>query len=125
MPFHRNANFTFPLSISAILFLHRILFRFFLKLKANILSTSSPEFKQRHPRLSKLLSHNLAPPIGASLAGLAFAIGPADERRLTITVYTLAKALEYAYNRVEDLGYMKNKPWVRLQDLTSATHSLT
>jgi len=94
-------------------------------LKASILSPTSPEFKQRHPRLSRLLSHKLAPPIGASLAGLALTIGPADERRLTITIYTLAKALEYLYNRVEDLGHMKNKPWVILSNLTAAMHLLT
>lgn len=112
MPYHHSSNFLFPLSISAILFLHRVFYRFFSTLRDNMMSASAEEFRTKYPKVSRMLVSNLAPGLGASLAGLALAIGPSDERRLTITIYVLARAAEFLYNRIEDLGYMSRKPWV-------------
>jgi len=38
-------------------------------------------------------------------------ICPADQTRITITIYTLSKALEFLYNTLDDKGYFKVKPW--------------
>lgn len=91
---------------------HRVLYRFFTKLRQNLSLPQAKAFRVKYPRAAKLFLSQLAPGIGASLAGLALAIHPKGDRRTTVAVYALMKALEYNYNRLEDEGYFANRPWV-------------
>ena len=50
--------------------------------------------------------------LAGSLAGLAFALHPADSRRVTVTIYFLTRALEFSYNLLDDKGFLpRKKPW--------------
>src|SRR5271167_4396519 len=82
----RNANLRLSLSLSTILLLHRILFRFFPRLRAHLLTPEARPFHQRNKRTSRTLTSSLAPAVGASLAGFALAVYPNDQLRLTISI---------------------------------------
>jgi len=112
-PFWRNANFRLSLSVSTILLLHRILYRFFTRLRAHLLTDEARPFRQRNKRTSNTLTSNLAPAVGASLAGFGLAVYPKDQLRVTIAISALASAVEYAYNLAEDEGWIwgRGKPW--------------
>lgn len=102
------------LSLSSILLFHRLLFRFFTRLRAHLLAADARPFRQRNPKTSKTLTSNLAPAIGASLAGFMLGVYPSDQLRVTIAIYTLSRAAEFAYNLAEDEGWIWNKyerPW--------------
>ena len=63
----------------------------------------------KRPSLPKRLSPSF---LAGVLSGLAFALHPADSRRVTITIYFLTRTLEFAYNVLDDKGYLpRNKPW--------------
>ncbi|KAH9216654.1 hypothetical protein DL95DRAFT_362969 [Leptodontidium sp. 2 PMI_412] len=114
VPLWRNPNFRLSLSLSTILLLHRILFRFFTRLRAHLLTPEARPFRQRNKRTSKTLTSSLAPAVGASLAGFALAINPADQLRVTISIYALSRAAEFAYNLAEEEGWLwtkGQKPW--------------
>ncbi|CZS89958.1 uncharacterized protein RCO7_02338 [Rhynchosporium graminicola] len=114
VPPWRNHNFRLSLSLSTILLLHRILFRFFTRLRAHLLAPEARPFRQRNKRTSKTLTSSLAPAVGASLAGFALAINPADQLRVTISIYALSRAAEFAYNLAEEEGWIWSKgekPW--------------
>ncbi|PBP18992.1 hypothetical protein BUE80_DR010132 [Diplocarpon rosae] len=66
-PLWRSPNFCLSLSLSTILLLHRILFRFFTRLRLHLLTPEARPFRQRNKRTSRTLTSALAPAVGASL----------------------------------------------------------
>lgn len=113
-PFYKNPSFRLSLSLSTILLLHRMLFRFFTRLRSHLLTSSSAPFRKRNKRTSKTLTSPYAPAIGASLAGFMLAVYPADQLRVTVAIYALTRAAEFAYNLAESEGWIwKNveRPW--------------
>ncbi|KUJ20722.1 uncharacterized protein LY89DRAFT_716060 [Mollisia scopiformis] len=114
VPFYKNANLRLSISSSSILLLHRLLFRFFTRLRAHLLTPEARPFRQRNKRTSKTLTSSLAPAVGASMAGFMLAVYPADQLRVTIAIYALSRAAEFAYNLAEEEGWIWNKverPW--------------
>ena len=111
-PRFHSPNSRTAVSIATMLFMHRMLSRFFTTLRSNLLLASAKTFRKRHPKTTKLLTSSLAPSFGASLAGIALAIHPEGERRLGIIVYILAKSLEYAFNLADAKGLVGKRPWV-------------
>ena len=116
VPFYRNPNLRLSLSLSTILLLHRLLFRFFTRLRAHLLTPEARPFRQRNKRTSKTLTSSLAPAVGASLAGFMLAVYPADQLRVTIAIYALTRAAEFAYNHAEEEGWIwrrgdESRPW--------------
>lgn len=112
--FYKNPNLRLSLSLSSILLLHRLLFRFFTRLRAHLLTPEARPFRQRNKRTSKTLTSSLAPAVGASLAGFMLAVYPADQLRVTIAIYALTRAAEFAYNHAEEEGWIWSKgtrPW--------------
>lgn len=107
----RSPNLRLCVSLSLILFLHRVLFRFLTRLRSNLLSKDAAPFRRRNPRIAKSLTSRLAPAVGASLAGFALRVYPADQLRLTIAIYVATRAAEFAYNALDREGWFKNKPW--------------
>ncbi|KAL8981279.1 MAG: hypothetical protein Q9205_003890 [Flavoplaca limonia] len=107
----RSPNFRLSLSISLILLLHRILFRFLTRLRGNLANKDADPFRRRNPRIARALTSRLAPAAGASLAGFALGVYPADQLRLTIAIYFATRAAEYAYNFFENEGWFRNRPW--------------
>ena len=61
--------------------------------------------------MSRVLVSRLAPAVGASLAGFLLGLCPADQLRMSIAIYTLTRGLESLYNRLEDDGWFRRKPW--------------
>jgi hypothetical protein len=98
-------------SFSFILLFHRLLHRFFLRLRQSLLTENAKGFRTRNPVISKTLTSKLAPAVGASMAGFFLGLYPAAQLRLTITIYMFSRSLEFGYNYLEDLGYFKNRPW--------------
>ena len=107
----KSPNLRLSLSLSAILLLHRILYRFFLRLRASLRSKDAAPFRRRNPRIARSLTSRVAPAIGASLAGFALAVYPADQLRLSAAIYSATRALEFLYNAFESDGYFKDRPW--------------
>ncbi len=110
-PLVKSPNFRLSLSLSLLLFLHRLLFRFFTRLRSNLLSKEAAPFRRRNPRVSQSLTSRLAPAIGASLAGFALAVYPANQLRITIAIYVATKAAEFTYNALENDGWFKERHW--------------
>jgi hypothetical protein len=92
------------MSLSTILLLYRLLFRFFTRLRAQLLDPSAAPFRERNPRTSSTLTSAYAPAVGASLAGLALGIYPSQQLRLTIMISVMFRALEFGWNLLEDEG---------------------
>ncbi|KAI9840305.1 MAG: hypothetical protein M1837_001792 [Sclerophora amabilis] len=107
----RSPNFRLSLSLSTIFLFHRLLYRFFTLLRRNLLAPDARPFRVRNPRTSRLLVSKMAPAIGASLAGFMLGVYPADQLRMTIAIYTLSRAGEFLYNKLEEDGWFKHKPW--------------
>jgi hypothetical protein len=108
-------NFLSSLSLSTLIVLHRLLYRFFYQLRSNLQLPEAKAFRQKYPKASQLFLSPKAPSITASLSAFALLIHPATDRRVTISVYTFVKALEFIYNYYEDEGWFQNRPWVRPQ----------
>ena len=106
-----SSNFRLSLSLSLILLLHRLLYRFFWRLRTNLLTRDAAPFRRRNPRVSRSLTSRLAPAIGASLAGFALSVQPADQLRITIAIYVATRAVEFTYNALENDGWFRKKPW--------------
>ena len=110
-PLLTSPSFRLALSVSSILFLHRLLHRFFVRLRLRLLKESASQLCARYPKLFKGLTSRIAPALGASLAGLALGIYPGDQLRITIAIYAAARALEVSYNALEMNGYLDKAPW--------------
>lgn len=108
-------------SLSTILLLYRFLFRFLSRLRAHLLAAQVEPFRRRNPRTSAALTSPYAPAVGASLAGLALGVCPAQQLRVTIAIYALFRALEFGWNVCETEGLVwgsdartgrkRERPW--------------
>lgn len=94
-----------------VLLIHRILYRFFVRLRANLRTDDAKPFRERNPRFSQALTSKYAPVVGASLAGAALGICPQTKLRVTVAIYMATRSLEFLYNALNIKGYLKNKPW--------------
>lgn len=103
-PFHKSPTFRLSLSVSTILLLYRLLFRFLSRLRAQLLDPSAEPFRTRNPRTTQTLTSPYAPAVGASLAGLALGIYPAEQLRVSVAIYSMFRALEFGWNLLEDDG---------------------
>lgn len=113
-PKYRNARIA--LSFSSILLFHRLLHRFFQRLRASLLEDNAAPFRKRNPRISQALTSHFTPAVGASLAGFLLGLSPSDQLRMTIAIYTFSRSLEYGYNALSESGHIwgpgaKNRPW--------------
>jgi len=106
-----SPDFRLSLALSSILFWHRLLYRFFARLRNALRSNDATNFCQRNPWISRTLRSKLTPAFGASLAGFFLGVIPASQTRVTIAIYTLTRALEFLYNSLELEGYLRLKPW--------------
>lgn len=109
--FWRSPNFRLSLSLSSILLFHRLLFRFFTRLRTSLQSDDAQPFRRRNPRVWRALTSKLAPAVGASSAGLFLGVSPADQTRITVAIYVFSRSLEFFYENLTNRGYFKNKPW--------------
>ncbi|KAF8427900.1 hypothetical protein EV426DRAFT_588846 [Tirmania nivea] len=98
-------------SLALLLFLHRLLSRFFTTLRSNLLLPSARTFRKRHPKATRLLTSRISPALGASLAGIALAVHPEGEMRNGVAVWVICKALEYAFNLAEGRRVWGERPW--------------
>ncbi|KAF2867577.1 hypothetical protein BDV95DRAFT_581269 [Massariosphaeria phaeospora] len=110
LPVWKSPNVRLTCSLSLILLFHRLLRRFFTRLRESLLTNEAKPFRRRNPRISRSLTSRIAPAIGSSLAGFFLAVCPGDQLRITITIYVFTRALEFLYNYLEDRGYIRNRP---------------
>lgn len=111
IPFWKSPNARLSSALGLLLFFHRVLHRFFIRLRESILADNARPFRRRNPRVTRLLTSKLAPAIGASLSGFVFGLYPADQLRVTVAIYAFTRSLEFVYNALEDRGLFKNRPW--------------
>jgi hypothetical protein len=111
----RHPNARIALAFSSILLFHRLLFRFFKRLRASLLEANAEPFRKRNPGVTRALTSPYTPAIGASLAGFLLGVSPSDQLRLTIVIYILSRSLEFGYNALAEGGYLwseeKGRPW--------------
>ncbi|KAI9893711.1 MAG: hypothetical protein M1814_005927 [Vezdaea aestivalis] len=110
VPFLKSPNLKLSLSVSMILLFHRLLYRFFSRLRANLLTQEAKPFRRRNPRISKALVSRFAPAIGASFSGFLLGIYPKDQLRITAAIFTLSRSIEFLWNKLELKGYTKGLP---------------
>jgi hypothetical protein len=106
---YRHPNARVALSFASILLFHRLLLRFFRRLRASLLEENAKPFRQRNPGIAKLLTSQYTPAVGASLAGFFLAVSPADQLRITIAIYVFTRSLEFGYNALENSGLIWSK----------------
>ncbi|KAF3491111.1 uncharacterized protein GIQ15_00628 [Arthroderma uncinatum] len=111
VPFRDSPAFRLPLSLSLMLLFHRLLYRFFYRLRANLRTDNARLFRERNPRISKALMSKYAPAIGASLAGFLLGGYPQSQLRLTLAIYTSTRSLEVLYNTLVEKGWFAFRPW--------------
>lgn len=120
-PFHKSDTFRLSLSLSSILLLYRLLFRFLTRLRTHLLAVSAEPFRARNPRTSAALTSPYAPAVGASLAGLMLGVFPAKHLRVAIAMFAIFRAMEFSWNMSEDGGLVwgfkpggkvkRERPW--------------
>lgn len=101
-------------SFASMLLFHRLLHRFFKRLRGALLEDSAEPFRERNPKIAKLLTSAYTPAVGASLAGFCLGLAPAEQLRMTIAIYIFSRSLEYSYNALSAGGYIWGKtdrPW--------------
>ncbi|KAI0879977.1 uncharacterized protein GGS22DRAFT_176130 [Annulohypoxylon maeteangense] len=103
-PFYKSSGLRLSLSLSTILLMYRLLFRFLSRLRAHLLDKSAAPFRNRNPRITQALTSPYAPAVGASLAGLALGIYPSQQLRVTVAIAAIFRALEFGWNLCEDEG---------------------
>ncbi|EAU34908.1 conserved hypothetical protein [Aspergillus terreus NIH2624] len=106
----RSPNFRLSLSFSLVLLLHRLLYRFFTRLRANLRTDDAEPFRIRNPRVSKALTSRFAPAVGASVAGFALGICPQEQLRRGLAIYMATRSLDFFYNVLDEKGYLQNRP---------------
>ena len=118
-PFYKSPALRLSLSLSTILLLYRLLFRFLSRLRAHLMDPQVEPFRQRNPRTARALTSPYAPAVGASLAGLALGVYPSQQLRVSVAIWTMFKALEYGWNVCESEGAIwgikngrkRERPW--------------
>ncbi|RMZ79332.1 hypothetical protein DV737_g3427, partial [Chaetothyriales sp. CBS 132003] len=111
------------LSLSSLLFFHRVLYRLFARLRLQLLHEKVRGIQSRHPRLYAVLTSRYAPAVAASLSGLALGICPSNQLRVTLAIYVASRACELAYDAADGLGLTKNKPsWLGSWTLFALAH---
>ncbi|KAK2765183.1 hypothetical protein FQN54_008882 [Arachnomyces sp. PD_36] len=113
-PLHRSPTFRLSLSLSLILLLHRLLHRFFTRLRATLLTSSAAPFRERNPRISHALTSKYAPSIGSSAAGFALGIYPDSGLHASAAIYLGSRAGEFLWNVAEGKGGLLadwKRPW--------------
>ncbi|KAF2724474.1 hypothetical protein K431DRAFT_281905 [Polychaeton citri CBS 116435] len=100
----RHPNLRYALSLSSILLFHRLLHRFFRRLRASLLENSAKPFRNRNPTISRLLTSSTTPAVGAAISGVLLGLAPSDQLRVTIAIYALTRSLEFAYNAASTAG---------------------
>ncbi|KAF3065179.1 hypothetical protein GL218_00967 [Daldinia childiae] len=103
-PFYKSSGLRLSLSLSTILLLYRLLFRFLSRLRAHLLDASAAPFRNRNPKTYQMLTSPYAPAVGASLAGIALGIYPSQQLRVTVAIAAIFRALEFGWNLCEDQG---------------------
>ncbi|XDG06431.1 hypothetical protein ABKA04_006046 [Annulohypoxylon sp. FPYF3050] len=103
-PFYKSSSLRLSLSLSTILLMYRLLFRFLSRLRAHLLDQSAAPFRNRNPKTTQTLTSPYAPAVGASLAGLALGIYPSQQLRVTVAIAAIFRALEFGWNLCEDEG---------------------
>ena len=111
MPVWKSTNVRLTCSLSLILLFHRLLRRFFTRLRESLLSNEAKPFRRRNPRVARSLTSKIAPAVGSSLAGFFLAVYPGDQLRISMAIYVFTRALEFCYNYLEDQGYFRNRPY--------------
>lgn len=94
-----------------MLLLHRLLHRFFVRLRANLRTDDARPFRERNPWISKALTSRYAPAVGASAAGFALGISPQHQLRMTVAIYMATRSLEFLYNVADQKGWLVDRPW--------------
>ncbi|ODA81599.1 hypothetical protein RJ55_00099 [Drechmeria coniospora] len=118
-PFYKSPALRLSLSLSTILLLYRILFRFLSRLRAHLMDPQVAPFRRRNPRTAATLTSPYAPAVGASLAGLALGVYPSQQLRVSIAIYMMIRALEFGWNVCEGEGHIwgmrngkkRERPW--------------
>ncbi|EPS28843.1 hypothetical protein PDE_03789 [Penicillium oxalicum 114-2] len=110
-PLLQSPKFRLSLSLSLLLLLHRLLYRFLTRIRLNLCTDEAKPFRQRNPRIASALTSRFAPAVGASVAGFALGICPQDQLRLTVAIYTGTRSLEFLYNVMELKGWLEGRPW--------------
>ncbi|KAM3444929.1 hypothetical protein NHJ13734_000963 [Beauveria thailandica] len=119
-PFYKSPALRLSLSLSSILLLYRLLFRFLTRLRAHLLEPSVEPFRRRNPRTAAALTSAYAPAVGASFAGLALGIYPSPPVRAGVALWLLFKAAEYGWDLAEAEGRIwgstaqgrkRERPW--------------
>ena len=108
--FVHSPTFRLALSLSTIVYLHRLLYRYFIRLRLRLLTDKAEQLRKRYPYLGKALTSRYTPAVGASLAGLALGIYPKDQLRFSLTIYMGARALEFLHDALDAEGYLRNLP---------------
>ncbi|KAK3316614.1 hypothetical protein B0H66DRAFT_500067 [Apodospora peruviana] len=103
-PLHKSPTLRLSLSLSTILLLYRLLFRFLTRMRFALLDPSAAPFRKRNPRTAGTLTSPYAPAVGASLAGLALGVYPSQQLRVSIAIFALFRALEFGWNCGEENG---------------------
>ncbi|KAJ6108514.1 hypothetical protein N7523_009837 [Penicillium sp. IBT 18751x] len=110
-PLHQSPIFRLSVSMSLLLLFHRLLYRFFVRLRANLRTEDAKPFRERNPRVSRALTSRFAPAVGASLAGFALAITRQEQLRLTAAIYWSTRSLEFLFNTMDQKGWLAQRPW--------------
>ncbi|GAB1209828.1 hypothetical protein APSETT445_008616 [Aspergillus pseudonomiae] len=108
--FLRSPNFRLSASLSLVLLFHRLLHRFFARLRANLRTDEAQPFRNRNPRVSKALTSRYAPAVGASLALFGLGICPQNQLRLTAAIWMATRSLEFLFNVIDEKGWLENRP---------------
>ncbi|RAL11649.1 uncharacterized protein BO97DRAFT_406029 [Aspergillus homomorphus CBS 101889] len=106
----RSPKLRISASFALVLLLHRFLYRFFVKLRVNLRTDDARPFRDRNPRVSKVLTSRFAPAVGASFAGFALWICPRNQFRVIAAIYSATRSLEYLFNALDEKGWFENRP---------------
>ncbi|PYH47576.1 uncharacterized protein BP01DRAFT_354780 [Aspergillus saccharolyticus JOP 1030-1] len=106
----RSSKLRVSASFALILLFHRFLYRFFVKLRANLRTDDARPFRDRNPRISQVLTSRFAPAIGGSLAGFALGICPRSQFRIIAAIYSATRGLEFLFNVLDEKGWFENRP---------------
>ncbi|CRK42286.1 hypothetical protein BN1723_016034 [Verticillium longisporum] len=91
------------------------------RLRGHLLDDAAIPFRRRNPRTAATLTSPYAPAVGASLAGLALGVYPAQQLRVSVAIYAMFRALEFGWNLCEGEGMIwgfkaggrvkRERPW--------------